>query len=536
MKKIIAVCLILALLLCGCSASAMQNILQYVGTLLGYPTVTAFEDMAYIRPDMDAFRQQLDDCMEAAQTETKVNKLMDKIYTLYGTYYDFHTACALSNIHYCQDLTDTYWEEEYNFCTENSAEVDAGMDQLLYALADCSLKDALEQEDFFGEGFFDEYQGDSIWDDTFTELMNQEAGLESEYYALSAQALDADYYSDAYFNTYGAQMAELFVELVALRQKIAAYAGYDSYLQFAYDFYYYRDYTPAQAQQFLDDIQRELVPLYTNLSYDVWSPYYDSCPESDTFAYVEECAAAMGGTVGEAFQLLKEANLYDIAYSENKYDASFEVYLMSYGEPFIFLNASQSARDKLTFAHEFGHFCNDYASGGSMVGVDVAEIFSQSMELLSLFYCENTADLERVKLADSLCTFVEQSAYASFEQQVYSLEGEELTVENVQALYEQVGTAYGFTSWNWDSRDYVMITHFFTNPMYIVSYVVSNDAALQIYQLEKAESGTGAKLFQDSLSTEEGYFLAFVEAAGLQNPFEKGRAAEIRKTMEAVLN
>ena len=536
MKKLIALCLVIALLLCGCSGTAVQDFLRNLGALLGYSAVTSFEDMEYTRPDMDTFRQQLNDCLESAKTETSVKKLMEKVYALYQTYYDFYTAYALSNIHYCQDLTDIYWDGEYTYCAENCAEVDAGLDQLLYALADCDLREELEADDYFGEGFFDEYEGDSIWDDTFTALMNREAALENEYYTLSAQAVDTDYYSDTFFETCGAQMAELFVELIALRQEIAAYAGYDSYPQFAYDFYYYRDYTPEQAQSLLDDIQQQLVPLYADLPSDVWAPYYDSCSESQTLAYAEECANALGGTVAEAFQLMKKANLYDITYSENKYNASFEIFLMSYYEPFIFINPTRTASDKLTLAHEFGHFCNDYASGGSMAGVDVAEIFSQGMEFLSLFYCEDTEDLERMKLADSLCVFVEQSAYASFEQQVYSLTGDDLTVENVQMLYEQIGTAYGFTSFGWDSRSYVLITHFFTNPMYIISYVVSNDAALQIYQLEQETSGAGAKLLQDNLTTQESYFLAFLESAGLESPFEPGRADEIRKTMEKVLN
>ena len=34
--------------------------------------------------------------------------------------------------YYYQDLTDSYWADEYTFCVENVAEIDAGMDQLLY--------------------------------------------------------------------------------------------------------------------------------------------------------------------------------------------------------------------------------------------------------------------------------------------------------------------------------------------------------------------------------------------------------------------
>mgnify|MGYP002510720388 CR=1 FL=1 len=43
-------------------------------------------------------------------------------------------------------------------------------------------------------------------------------------------------------------------EAVQLRQEMAAYLGYGSYPEFAYDFYYYRDYTPQQAQAYFETV------------------------------------------------------------------------------------------------------------------------------------------------------------------------------------------------------------------------------------------------------------------------------------------
>jgi oligoendopeptidase F len=189
----------------------------------------------------------------------------------------------------------------------------------------------------------------------------------------------------------------------------------------------------------------------------------------------------------------------------------------------------------LTFAHEFGHFCNDYASQGTMVGMDVAEVFSQSMEYLSLSYSENGKSLEKMKMANSLRLFVEQAAYALFELRVYELEGEDLTAENVYAIYEQTGTQFGFGSWGWDSRDFVMIDHFFSAPQYIISYVLSNDLAFQIYQLEQEQTGAGLQLFEESLDTQQVSLLAFAQEAGLKSPFEPGRLQTVRETMEGCL-
>jgi oligoendopeptidase F len=257
--------------------------------------------------------------------------------------------------------------------------------------------------------------------------------------------------------------------------------------------------------------------------------------ELQTFSYVQNMAHNMGGIMKEAFDAMADSNLYDISYGENKFDSSFVVYLYTYGAPYVFVNPTLTEHDKLTFTHEFGHFCNHYASYGSGAGVDVSEVFSQGLEYLSLCYTENTGNLEKIRMATCLTTYVEQAAYASFERQVYNLSGEQLTVENIQALYQTVGTSYGFDSWAWDSRDYVCINHFFTSPMYVISYVVSNDAALQLYQMEKAEKGTGLACYTDNLTTMEAYFLAFLESAGLKSPFDPGRLEEVRKTLEVVL-
>lgn len=160
-------------------------------------------------------------------------------------------------------------------------------------------------------------------------------------------------------------MASLLAELIAVRQEIAEYCGYSDYPQFAEDFYFYRDYTAAEEEQLLEDIRRELVPLYRELDAGAWEATGEYASERETLNYLATAAEGMGGTVKEAHDLMKTAKLYDTGYGENKYNSSFEQYLTSYQEPFIFMNATLTAYDKLVLAHEFGHFCNDYASYGS---------------------------------------------------------------------------------------------------------------------------------------------------------------------------
>lgn len=534
MKRVrwIALVLAVAMLFTGCSGLSFEQLWESAGLYAATP----FDQMQYTRPDMSEMQEALEVCCTSAESGSGKRVLMDEIWEFYRLYNTFNTQYNLASIYYFQDMTDSHWEEEYSFCAQNAASAEAMLEELFYTLAACPLKDELEADPAFGEGFFDSYTGESIWDETFLGLMEQEAALEEKYYDLCTQAQDAQYYSDEYFEVYGKQMGQVFVDLVALRQDIAQYAGYDDYASFAYEFYHYRSYTPQQAQTYLQEIQQQLVPLYREV--EQWggaSNAGDLCTQKAAFGYVENTAEKMGGTVGKAFSMMESAGLYDITHSEKKFDGSFEVYLTDYNAPFVFVNPSATQQDKLTFLHEFGHFCNDYASAGSVVGVDVAEVFSQGLEYLSLHYADDGEKLEEMKMVDSLRIFVEQAAYALFEQKAYQLEGAELTAENVYALYDQIGSDFGFDVWGWDSRDFVMIGHFFTDPMYIISYVVSNDAALQLYQMEEKDPGSGLELYQKELSTEQTCFLAFLEEAGLESPFAPGRLTSVKATLTEIL-
>ena len=517
-----------ALLLCGCAQ------IKQTTALLGNGE-TPYSDMVYTRPDMAGMQQLLENALLAAQG-SEFDSILDCIYSFNEWYDDFYTNYSLADIRYCADLTDLYWEDEYGFCTGNAPAVDAALEELYRALAKSPCRKELESEEYFGAGFFDSYEGESGWDEAFVSLLDREAELQSRYYELSEEAMDYEEGTDAYYDACGREMVALLVELISLRQQIADYWGYGSYPEFASDFYHYRDYTTEDVENYLEGIRQELVELYTEVCE---SPRWESgrayCNQEDTFGYVKSMARAMGGDIWQAFRLMERAGLYDIAYGENKYPSSFSVYLTSYWEPFIFMNPSETAWDKLTFAHEFGHFCNDYASFGSYAGTDVAEIFSQGMEYLSLCYAETPEELVWLKLADSLCLMVEQGAFASFEQQMYSLQGENLTEENLRKLYGEVAQSYGFDALGFCDWEFVTVNHFYTNPMYIISYVVSNDGAMQLYEMELEERGSGLACYRENLDTQEAYLLAFLDSAGLESPFAPGRIAKFRTALEQIL-
>lgn len=527
-KTVLTLCLLLAtvLLLNGCI---------YPGHPRFTDKTAHYEDMAYEQPDMANLYTLLEACRVRSEGSS-LRAILDSIYDFYDAYDSFYTNYALANIHYCSNLNDIYWQQEFEYCQKYAPEADALLDELYYILSRSPLRQQLESEAYFGAGFFESYDDNTPPDEHYLSLLKQESELVSQYYALSEEALSEEYYSEAYFSVYGSQMSTLFTELIALRQEIAGYLGYASYPEYAYEAYFYRDYTPQEAEAYLEAVGHTFYDLYCGLEdSDVWSLGGEPCGETQTWEYVKQVSRTMGGDISEAFSHMEKYGLYDIGYSENKYNASFETYLWSYSAPFIFMNAQLTQEDKLTLAHEFGHFLNDYLCGGSYVGTDIAEVHSQAFEYLSLCYSESSEDLTRYKLADSLSVYMECAAYALFEQRVYQLTGDELTVENIEDLYREIGTQFGFDTWQWDPRDYVTVTHYFTNPMYNVSYVVSNDLAMQFYRMEQEAPGTGLALYEKCLLSEDSYIIAFASEYGLDNPFTSESLTSMAELFREVL-
>lgn len=517
--------LLIAALLTGCTSLSIADFQRTVQEFfaqsanLSVPSeVTPFSQMEYRRPDLDNLRALLDEVCEAAKGND-LREIMSRVDDFYEAQDWFYTCSSLAQINYCLDLTDSYWQEENDFCSAASAEVSQMSEEMYTALAASACRGKLERC-FYGEGALEAYSGETFWDGELIALMERESNLVNQYYAQSGEAGSS--LLSLLFPNHRKQ-AQTLVDLIQVRNEIAAYAGYDSYPAFANDFYYYRDYTPGQLDDYLEEIRTELAPIYQQVWEEIRLPRVTS---QETLDYVGSAAERMGGTVQQAARLMLDAGLYDIAPGGSKYNSSFELYLVSYGEPFLFINPQQSAVDFLNLAHEFGHFCNDYATEGYAPGIDVCEFFSQGMEYLTLRYGPASEELTGFKLQDSLATYVEQACFARFEQEMYQIAPEQLSVDALCDLYVSVSQEYGYDPSDFSRYEFVSIEHFYTSPMYIPSYILSNDAALQLYQLECENPGEGLRRYEDNLATEEPYLLAFLEEAGLESPFAPGRVGK----------
>lgn len=300
--------LLAAALLTGCDLDALREDVFSFLRRTAKSEGTPFSEMTYTRPDMQCLEQAARDAQEAAKGLV-LDEILDKIYVFYDEYDSFYTNYMLSDIHYCHDLTDEYWEGEYSFCREQTAAADAALEDLYYALAASPCRSRLEEPEYFGPGFFDSYEGDSPWDDALVELMTRESRIQASYYDLLSQTGDYDTASPEFYDQLGSKMVSLLVELIGLRQQIAQELGYDSYVQYAWDSRHTRDYAPGKTQRYLEQIRQELVPLYRLAARQDYWGLLEPTTSRQTLDFLRDAAQRLGGECTDAFALLESAQL-----------------------------------------------------------------------------------------------------------------------------------------------------------------------------------------------------------------------------------
>ena len=132
--RLIAFLLVLCLLLSGC----LPRLDDLLNTLTGQSAYT-LENLEYTRPTQADLQIPLDACKALAAEGDSMDDLVDAIWVFYDAYDLYLTNCAIADLRYYADVTDSYWSEESTWCTNNSHLADAALEELYYALAKSPL-------------------------------------------------------------------------------------------------------------------------------------------------------------------------------------------------------------------------------------------------------------------------------------------------------------------------------------------------------------------------------------------------------------
>ena len=511
MKRFLSLMLSLLLALNGCipvKTVARSYLRAEQGRSARHGT-TAFRDMALAYPNPEEVISALDRALDGIDSNEEPQACIAVYEAQLEAYSRLVSAASLAYVRYCQDVTAEHRAEEYGRLNSSLYPIQYRLASLEKALMDrygyhrdrgaayAESLDRISRQDALTMGSLRDRED---------ELCRRYERLDAEYRLtyrgkewsmddlLSDESLTLQEFLEAlelFQSGKNEAAGKLFLELMSLRNQMAADGGYASYAASQYAAFG-REYTPEQALQAAQVVKHVFVPLYVRLreqcENDLRYLSGASFREDEFIATMAQAVEKAMPGAGEVWRYMLAYDLYDSQPSDRKLQGSFTTYLAAYRCPFLFTQWKDDASSVFTVIHEFGHFLSYYLNPeGTYYGsdnLDLAETDAQGFELLMLD--EYDAIFGRYASAARLC-FLTNALYAilsgfmedEFQQRAYQQKNP--TVESLNRLYGEVAASYGFDKlFGYDGTEWTEIGHTFQFPFYYVSYGVSMLGAMSL--------------------------------------------------------
>ena len=324
------------------------------------------------------------------------------------------------------------------------------------------------------------------------------------------------------------RLSEIFDELIAIRNKIALNAGFDTYTDYMFRAMERFDYTKEDCLEFHDAIESVCVPLMREINsrreeslglgglrpWDVnektgVGPDLEGRAPLKPFSDVKEMVDKlsilfhkMSLDLGEKFDMLVEMDTLDLDTRKGKAPGGYQYYLQKSRVPFIFMNAAGLQGDLETMIHEAGHaFHSMYCGHLELIGersypIEFAEVASMSMELMTQeqwgeFYGHEEANRARLGHLEGVIFLLPWIATIdSFQHWIYS--NPEHTREERKFAWNAIRDRFG-SNMDWGDfkihRDtsWQQQGHLFGVPFYYVEYGIAQLGALQLWRTQRKD-------------------------------------------------
>lgn len=476
-------------------------------------------------------------------------------YQIAQTYYDA----------YCQNTGDVF-DKNYDIINEFYTVCEANFYALYQTIYDSSFRSKFYID--WSPAEINEVLASAASVGGSADINNEAYRIAAEYNQLLGQIENSN-------NPNYSSLYPKFEQFVNANNKLAKQAGYNNYMDYAYENVYYRNYTPAQVASMRSYVKQYIAPLLLKLDkisvaddyleegsadedfyYAIYESLFTTPSDKDYFDYAKNAVNYIAdyfkylvnanGSINfynAANELFKAGNYYvgasegaytywipeankSILYFDNTYD---DYYGFSYSTAF-------------TFVHEFGHYYNGVHNGGNEISMDHDETQSQGDEMLFLAWLKQNKPsgvsngyklVEIEQLENILSTIVQSTIVDEFEQAVYSNSygtgkyKNGISSSDYGDLYNEIVSSYGSGMGNIVGDTYWMYVCV-DSAAYYISYAMSALPSLEIFV--KAQNSTigldGAKdiyfkLFtavkQDNITTYEQALFH----AGLDNPFQE---------------
>lgn len=319
------------------------------------------------------------------------------------------------------------------------------------------------------------------------------------------------------------ELADIFDEMLSIRQQIAVNAGFENYRDYVFAEKHRYDYTPEDCYQFHDAVAATFVPARQALdeerkqvmgvdSLRPWDLSHD--PEGreplkpyDTMDDAIRTAVHVFGKVdpvfGEQFNIMREEGLLDLESRTGKRPGGFCTGFPYRKRPFIFMNASGTGGDIRTLLHEAGHAFHGFACSEHLpylkqrrYGSEMAEVASMSMELLTSpylrekdggYYKEEEYARARIEHLEGIVKlFGWVAPVDAFQQWLYTdPAGADRDARDAKwvEIWSRFDPDTDWTDLNdWRVARWYRQLHIFLYPFYYIEYAIAQLGALQVWR------------------------------------------------------
>jgi oligoendopeptidase F len=359
----------------------------------------------------------------------------------------------------------------------------------------------------------------------------------------------------------------IYDEMLKLRAKMAANAGYPNFRDFQHDRLQRFDYTPAHCAAFHEAVEKTCVPLARRMqerrakalgltALRPWDLKVDVKGRSPLRPFegadqmVERTSKVyhrMDSELAQMFDSMRGGGCLDLDSRKGKAPGGYQYQRQLSRVPFIFMNAAGMHRDLTTMVHEAGHAFHSLLSKDDPIlayrgsPMEFAEVASMSQELLTLPYLEeffSTADAERARreLLEGVISMLPWIAQIdAFQHWVYLNPGHS-SAERTKAWLDLDARFGGSLDWSGieGSRAHMWQRqlHLFGMPFYYIEYGIAQLGSLQLWLASKKSEKDALAAYKRALTLGGSKPLPeLFAAAGLR--FDFGPAT-VQSLMDAV--
>ena len=550
-----------------------------------------FNDIKYERIDYDKTSIIIVDLIEKLTSCNDFDEYIEIVRTINNMQNHIEEMYDYADIKNMRNVDDEYFKNEIEYWNSIKIKFDSLFLPFYNELNNSKFKEELLK--YLPSNFFKiiEYQS-RITSDEIADLVKQENELKMNYRNLNKTKIEFegeektigsisglfsnkdrnirkkahDTINDFYYSKQK-EYDNILFNLVTIRNKIAKQLGFNNYVEYSLYKLKRFDYDYKDINMFRNNIIKHIIPICSMMNeqkkielkldelkyYD--TVFFSETPEINVYgtsllSKLKYSFSGVDDELSNLFNNMVDNDYIDLETRDNKVNFSITNYLTESCIPVITGNYKNNYLDVQTTTHEMGHsfqkYCASIKDKDYIVSpllkyptMEVAEIFSYSMELIMMKYVSNLFDKDDykkycfIKIYNLLSNLPYICLVDEFQESIYS--NQNLKIEDIRKTWIKLVKKYhleGSNSGhiNLDAGGYFYRqSHIYLDPFYYIDYALSYFGAFSIW----SKSKNSLDIFKQVGSIASYYsFKELIDKYNLPNPFDEKVVEEVSNTLK----